>query len=165
MQIVWSVRRALNARQPRRYDSLRSKIVAYVAESRSVTLYNGTALDTSITSPVGDLMLNILASFAQFERALIAERARVGTARARRQGKHVGRPLVLNGNLEPLLSAIRSGRCQSAPRPAAWASIINSGTRASRSSRRGCGGMSDVHLATRTWPKHHPGSNRVKPHW
>ena len=32
-------------------------------------------------------MLNILASFAQFERALIAERVRAGMERARRQGK------------------------------------------------------------------------------
>jgi DNA invertase Pin-like site-specific DNA recombinase len=36
--------------------------------------YSEPWLDTSGTSPVGDLMLNILASFAQFEKALIAER-------------------------------------------------------------------------------------------
>src|SRR6516162_4368329 len=35
-------------------------------------------LDTSGTSPSGELMFNILASFAQFERALIAERVRAG---------------------------------------------------------------------------------------
>src|SRR2546427_365084 len=40
--------------------------------------YSEPWLDTSGTSPVGDLMLNILASFAQFERALIAERVRAG---------------------------------------------------------------------------------------
>ena len=54
--------------------------------------YSEPWLDTSGTSPVGDLMLNILASFAQFERALIAERVKAGMDRARRQGKHVGRP-------------------------------------------------------------------------
>jgi DNA invertase Pin-like site-specific DNA recombinase len=42
-------------------------------------------------------MLNILASFAQFERALIAERVRAGMARVKKQGKHVGRPQAVNG--------------------------------------------------------------------
>jgi hypothetical protein len=51
----------------------------------------------------------ILASFAQFERALIAERVRAGMARARRQGKHLGRPTVLNGNLDEFIAAIESG--------------------------------------------------------
>ena len=54
--------------------------------------YSEPWLDTSGASPVGDLMLNILASFAQFERALIAERVRAGMARARREGRHIGRP-------------------------------------------------------------------------
>jgi DNA invertase Pin-like site-specific DNA recombinase len=55
-------------------------------------------------------MLNILASFAQFEKALIAERVRAGMARARKQGKHVGRPAKLNGNLDVLRPAIAAGR-------------------------------------------------------
>jgi DNA invertase Pin-like site-specific DNA recombinase len=71
--------------------------------------YSEPWLDTSGTSPVGDLMLNILASFAQFEKALIAERVRAGMARAKRQGKHIGRPAVLNGNLEALRPAIEAG--------------------------------------------------------
>ncbi len=71
--------------------------------------YSEPWLDTSGTSPVGDLMLNILASFAQFERALIAERVRAGMMRARRQGKHIGRPAVLNSNLEALRPLIEAG--------------------------------------------------------
>jgi DNA invertase Pin-like site-specific DNA recombinase len=71
--------------------------------------YSEPWLDTSGTSPVADLMLNILASFAQFERALIAERVRAGMARARKQGKHVGRPYALNGELDALVPAIASG--------------------------------------------------------
>jgi DNA invertase Pin-like site-specific DNA recombinase len=54
--------------------------------------YSEPWLDTSGSSPVADLMLNILASFAQFERALIAERVRAGMDRARRQGRRLGRP-------------------------------------------------------------------------
>ena len=71
--------------------------------------YSEPWLDTSGTSPVGDLMLNILASFAQFERALIAERVRAGMARAKKQGKHVGRPAALNGDLEALRPSIDAG--------------------------------------------------------
>jgi DNA invertase Pin-like site-specific DNA recombinase len=71
--------------------------------------YSEPWLDTSGTSPAGDLMLNILASFAQFEKALIAERVRAGMERARRQGKHLGRPRTLNGSLGPLRSALDAG--------------------------------------------------------
>jgi DNA invertase Pin-like site-specific DNA recombinase len=71
--------------------------------------YSEPWLDTSGTSPVADLMLNILASFAQFERALIAERVRAGMARAKRQGKRLGRPRALGGNLEALRPLIEDG--------------------------------------------------------
>lgn len=72
--------------------------------------YSEPWLDTSGTSPVGDLMLNILASLAQFERALIAERVRAGMARALKQGKHIGRPRALNGELDALRVAIEAGK-------------------------------------------------------
>jgi len=71
--------------------------------------YGKPWLDIGGTSPAGDLMLNILASFPQFERALIAERVRAGMARARKQGKHVGRPQALNGNLDRLIPALEAG--------------------------------------------------------
>lgn len=71
--------------------------------------YSEPWLDTSGSSPVADLMLNILASFAQFEKALIAERVRAGMARAKKQGVHVGRPSRLNGNLDALRPAIEAG--------------------------------------------------------
>ena len=44
------------------------------------------------TTPAGTLQLHILAALAQFERARIAERVQAGLARARRQGKRLGRP-------------------------------------------------------------------------
>jgi len=72
--------------------------------------YSEPWLDTSGASPVGDLMLNILASFAQFERALIAERVRAGMERARKQGKHLGRPRVVNGEWETVRPMVESGK-------------------------------------------------------
>ena len=72
--------------------------------------YSEPWLDTSGTNPAGELMFNILASFAQFEKALIAERVRAGMARARKSGVHVGRPAKLNGDLAALRPLIESGQ-------------------------------------------------------
>ena len=44
------------------------------------------------TTPAGRLQLHILGAIAEFERARIAERVTAGLARARKQGKQLGRP-------------------------------------------------------------------------
>ena len=64
-------------------------------------------LDT--TSPFGEALYYITVAYAQLERGIIAERVRAGMDRARRQGKHVGRPHTLNGNLDALRPAIEAG--------------------------------------------------------
>ncbi len=48
------------------------------------------------TSPQGELVFNLLATFAQFERDLICERVRAGMERARREGRHLGRPSTMH---------------------------------------------------------------------
>ena len=48
--------------------------------------------DTS--TPYGRLLLNLLASLAEFELEMIRERVKAGMDRARRQGKRIGRPRV-----------------------------------------------------------------------
>ena len=45
-------------------------------------------------SSTGKLMMNIMASFAEFERDIIRERTLAGLARAKAQGKKLGRPRV-----------------------------------------------------------------------
>lgn len=56
-------------------------------------------IDTDESSPAGRLMMNMLASFAEFERELIVERTKAGIARARKQGtrsgKAIGRPYLI----------------------------------------------------------------------
>jgi DNA invertase Pin-like site-specific DNA recombinase len=45
---------------------------------------------------VGRLLLNLLASVAEFELEMIRERVKAGMDRARRQGKRIGRPRVMD---------------------------------------------------------------------
>ena len=64
-------------------------------------------LDT--TSPSGRLLLQLLGSFAEYERALIQERVVAGVRRAQAAGKHCGRPKV-ELDLRPALALLREGR-------------------------------------------------------
>src|SRR5919109_4129427 len=49
-------------------------------------------LDT--TTPAGKAMFQMMGVFAEFERAMIAERVRAGLARAKSEGKQLGRPRI-----------------------------------------------------------------------
>ena len=53
------------------------------------TLKENIVLDDN---PTNKLMINILSSFAQFERDIIRERTMAGLERARQEGKKLGRP-------------------------------------------------------------------------
>jgi DNA invertase Pin-like site-specific DNA recombinase len=75
-----------------------------------VSLRSYTEPWADTTSPQGELVFNLLATFAQFERSLIAERVRAGMARARRQGKRLGRPRAVNGEWEQVRPLIETGR-------------------------------------------------------
>ena len=44
------------------------------------------------STPAGRLQLHILSAMAEFERGRIAERVKAGVARARAQGRRLGRP-------------------------------------------------------------------------
>jgi len=43
-------------------------------------------------TPVGKAIFTLLAMFAELERSFLIERVRAGMARARAEGKHIGRP-------------------------------------------------------------------------
>ena len=49
-------------------------------------------LDTDQNNPTANLLLNILASVAEFEREIIRERVKAGMGAAKARGKHCGRP-------------------------------------------------------------------------
>ncbi|MFZ5481056.1 MAG: recombinase family protein [Myxococcota bacterium] len=60
------------------------------------------------TTPSGRFTLVILAAVAEMERALIVERVRAGVERARRNGKHLGRPRVAL-DARPALAMMEQG--------------------------------------------------------
>src|SRR5262245_48257350 len=49
------------------------------------------AMDLDTSTPTGKLMLNLMGSFAEFEREIMLERQREGVARAKAEGKYKGR--------------------------------------------------------------------------
>jgi DNA invertase Pin-like site-specific DNA recombinase len=84
-------------------------LVAFLGElhGKHVDLYlHQQGLDTS--TPAGRALFQMLGVFAEFERAIIVERVRSGMARAKAQGKHVGRPPVS----EKVEAAVRAARAK-----------------------------------------------------
>ncbi|MBM4038174.1 MAG: recombinase family protein [Planctomycetes bacterium] len=71
-----------------------------VFEAHGVSFVSVTQQFNTATS-VGRLMLNVLLSFAQFEREMIAERTRDKIAAARRKGKWTGGTPVLGYEVDP----------------------------------------------------------------
>ena len=67
------------------------KIEAAGAGFRSLT----EAIDT--TTPAGRMMMQMVGSFAEFERAMIRERTMNGLHHARQAGRHLGRRPSLTG--------------------------------------------------------------------
>ncbi len=60
------------------------------------------------TTPSGKFTLAVLSAVAELERCLIVERVKCGIERARRTGKHLGRPRV-EVDLRPALAMIEKG--------------------------------------------------------
>jgi DNA invertase Pin-like site-specific DNA recombinase len=80
-------------------------LVAFLGELRAagIDLYlHQQGVDT--TTPAGRALFQMLGVFAEFERAIIVERVRAGIARARAEGKRLGRPYI-NGETERAIRA------------------------------------------------------------
>jgi putative DNA-invertase from lambdoid prophage Rac len=84
--LVWKIdrfgRSVLHLNQ--QLAALNSYGVRFIATSQS--------LDTDQSNPTSRLLLQILASVAEFEREMIRERTLIGLRVAKANGKHVGRP-------------------------------------------------------------------------
>lgn len=67
----------------------------------------GQQIDTR--SPIGKLMIAMLAAIAEFERGLLLERQREGVARARQDGKYKGRKPTARANAADVLRLAGDG--------------------------------------------------------
>lgn len=87
------------ARSVRDFIRIWERIASAGAAFRSLT----EPVDTS--TPAGQLMLHMLAAFAQFEWSMIRERSMAGQRAARERGVRVGRPRCLSPSREAALAA------------------------------------------------------------
>lgn len=67
------------------------------------------AMGIDTGSPTGRLMLQVLASVAEFERAIMLERQREGIAKAKRDGRYRGRKPVAERKAEELRRLVAAG--------------------------------------------------------
>ena len=61
-------------------------------------------------SPMGKAMFTVISAIAEFERSLISERVRSGLAKARAQGKILGRPKVSAETIKEIKRLRKEGK-------------------------------------------------------
>ena len=71
----------------------------------------GQQIDT--TTATGKMMLNVMASVAQFEREMMLERQREGIAKAKADGKYTGRKPTAMAKADAVLSLLSTGMSKS----------------------------------------------------
>jgi DNA invertase Pin-like site-specific DNA recombinase len=85
-------------------------LVAFLTEIHAlkVDLYlHQQGIDT--TTPAGKAMFQMMGVFAEFERAMIQERVRAGLARAKDEGKTLGRPKIAPATEKAIRAALTKG--------------------------------------------------------
>ena len=86
-------------------------LIGFLNELRAVgcDLYlHQQGIDT--TTPAGRALFQMLGVFAEFERAIIVERVRAGIARARGEGRHLGRPRINRETEDAIRAALAEGK-------------------------------------------------------
>ncbi len=102
MVMAWSVDRLGRSLQD---------LVAFLSEMHALKIdlfLHQQGLDT--TTPSGKAMFQMLGVFAEFERAMIQERVRAGLARARAEGKQLGRPKIPETTERAVRAALAKGK-------------------------------------------------------
>jgi DNA invertase Pin-like site-specific DNA recombinase len=68
-------------------------------------------LGVDLSTPTGEAMANMLATFAQLERRMISQRTKEGLAAAKAKGKRIGRPRIATATaVDRILIARESGQ-------------------------------------------------------
>ena len=86
-------------------------LVAFLSDiqARGCDLYlHQQAVDTS--TPSGRMLFQMLAVFAEFERAIITTRINAGLDRARAKGTRLGRPAIAPIDLKPVRDGLNRGQ-------------------------------------------------------
>lgn len=86
-------------------------LVAFLSDiqARGCDLYlHQQAIDTS--TPSGRMLFQMLAVFAEFERALVISRVKASHARARAAGVRIGRPPIPISRVEKVQKALKDGQ-------------------------------------------------------
>lgn len=85
-------------------------LVAFLSEihGAGIDLYiHQQAIDTS--TPAGKALFQMMGVFAEFERSIIVERVKSGMARAKAQGKRLGKPAVAEAKVEAVKAELARG--------------------------------------------------------
>jgi DNA invertase Pin-like site-specific DNA recombinase len=101
MVMAWSVDRLGRSLQD---------LVEFLSELHALKIdlfLHQQGLDT--TTPAGKAMYQMMGVFAEFERAMIRERVNAGLARARAQGKRLGRPTIDDKTEAKIRKALQKG--------------------------------------------------------
>lgn len=92
-------------------DSIDVQQTVQLFEARGVRLIVLQLGNLDLTSKAGALMVKMLAAVADFERGLIIERTQAGLARAKTEGKRLGRPTkTTEKERQAITSALHAGR-------------------------------------------------------
>jgi DNA invertase Pin-like site-specific DNA recombinase len=83
------------------------RIVDVISGRKAFLKVLGTSIDTS--TPDGRLMLNVLGSFAEFERDIMLVRQKAGIERAKAEGKFKGRKPTARAKSEQILALRERG--------------------------------------------------------
>src|SRR5882762_7488282 len=98
MVMAWSVDRLGRSLQD---------LVSFLSELHALgidLMLHQQGLDT--TTPAGKAMFQMMGVFAEFERSMIRERVRAGLARAKDEGKKLGRPRILQATEDAIRVAL-----------------------------------------------------------
>jgi DNA invertase Pin-like site-specific DNA recombinase len=85
-------------------------LVAFLSELHALRIdlfLHQQGLDTR--TPAGKAMFGMMGVFAEFERSIIQERVRAGLARAKREGKRLGRPPLPKDKEDAIRAALAGG--------------------------------------------------------
>src|SRR5262245_6065755 len=83
------------------------ELVAFLGELHSLRVdlhLHQQGIDT--TTPAGKALFQMMGVFAEFERSMIQERVRAGLARARSEGKRLGRPSLPQATQDAIRAAL-----------------------------------------------------------